>query len=161
MERKKEIAMGTSDVISLGSLIISTIALIWSATINRRLNKQQRVLNDAQLVKNEQEQQEARKACIKAELYRVGEFSKRIRITNDGSATARNVRYESSDIEREKSGIRIIDCDNKIPYPLLHSGESFDLQIHVYVGSISNPIIKFIWDDDFAKENEREQVLDV
>jgi hypothetical protein len=44
---------------------------------------------------------------------------------------------------------------------LLSRGDSFEIGAWLYIGRKNPvPIIKFIWDDKYAENNEREQVLE-
>ena len=82
-----------------------------------------------------------------------------IRIWNDGESTAKNIRLESKDIGDEKA-IRLLCEDDKFPYPLLNKGDKFEFSIDVQSKPSSNIILKFIWDDEYKKNNEREQILE-
>ena len=96
---------------------------------------------------------------IRAKGYKSGN-AWAVRIWNDGEAVAKNIRFISDDVEKENSGINLYIDKRKIPYPLLNKGDSFEITATLISGRNPAPIIKFIWDDDFKKNNEREQVLE-
>jgi hypothetical protein len=81
-----------------------------------------------------------------------------VEIGNEGFATARNIRFISDDIENDENIILRIEKD-LFPYPLLNSGERFEINAGLCEGRNPVPIIKFIWDDEYKVQNEREQVL--
>jgi len=102
-----------------------------------------------------------KKALIRAKGYKTM-FGKswRVKIWNDGEATATNIRFISKDLEKLDCGI-YLNIDNDIfPYPILNKGDSFEIPASLCEGCNPAPIIKFIWDDEYRKNNEREQVLE-
>ncbi|MDR1881774.1 MAG: hypothetical protein LBR26_03210 [Prevotella sp.] len=132
--------MNISIFIALGSLIVASIALIRTLKIDRKISI------------------EHKKAIIRAKGYK----SDRIwivRIWNDGIAIARNIRFESDDIEKD-DGIQLRIEKGKIPYPLLNKGDSFEIYAALSDGRNPVPKIKFVWDDEYKKDNKREQVLE-
>lgn len=151
--------MEISNLISLGSLIIALSALAYSWLTDKKLRKQQIEINDIELSKRKEEQEDKTKAIIEANTYKSGN-TWRIKVYNKGKSTARNIQLISPDIERENSGIDLL-IENNISYPFLHPQTSFEIKMVLYMGRINNPKVKFIWDDDFKERNEREQILDI
>ena len=133
--------MESSVCISLGSLIVAAAALLRTFKKDRR-----DVIN-------------SKKAVIRAKGCKSG-ASWIVMIWNDGRATAKNIKMVSNDIEENYSEIDLMFPKDKFPYPLLNSGDGFEIRASLDGGRNPNPIIKFIWDDDFRKDNEREQVLE-
>jgi len=131
--------MENSIYISSGSLIVATVALFITVKKDRKKS-----ISD-------------KKALIRAKGYK-SVNSWIVWIWNDGEATAKNIRIESSDIEKD-NGIQLRIEKGKIPYPLFHTGGSFD--INAFSEETHKPvvIVKFIWDDDYTNNNEREIVL--
>jgi hypothetical protein len=101
-----------------------------------------------------------KKALIRAKGYEFGKATWRVRIWNDGEGTARNIRFIYEDIEEEDSGIYLLMEKGKFPYPLLNAGDSFEIGATLLSGRNPVPRIKFIWDDGYKKDNEREQILE-
>ena len=151
--------METSDIIASISLFFSAISGMYSLYIGRRLNKQQLQINEQTLSLNKRNEENERKALICANAFKTGTGGWRIRVFNNGEATARNIRMYSDDINADNSGIAI-RIQNK-SYPLLNKGEHFDLVMVLYEGHNPSPIVKFVWDDKFGNSREREQALNL
>jgi len=98
-----------------------------------------------------------RKAIIRAKGYEAGQFKWKVKVWNDGISTARNIKMSSLCID--KDGIEVLE-EGRFPYPILNAGDSFNM--HAVLGEFRNytPVIKLTWDDDYSKNNEREQVLE-
>lgn len=127
-------------VVSIGSLLIASIAL-WRT-----------------IRKDGAEAAHKRKALIRAKGYRSGDTCK-VKIWNDGIATARNIRFEAKDPE-DHSGVLLAMHDGINPYPLLNSGDSYEILAALAFSHNPVPIIKFTWSDDFGNDRAREQVLE-
>ena len=84
-----------------------------------------------------------------------------MKVYNKGKSSAKNIRFISDDIEKENSGIDIYTPNGTFPYPLLHPQTSFELTVVLYIGHNPVPKIKFIWDDDYGENQEREQILNI
>lgn len=156
--------MGTSDWISLGSLIVAFSALLYSWVTDRKLRKQQLEINRQQLLKSKEEDDEKKKAIIEANIYETynGKIKHwKMKVYNKGKATAYNIHFSSPDIENNKSGIMLLISDSLIPYPKLHPQTSFEIPLVLVSQRINNPEITFIWDDDFGKDNKRDQILNI
>ena len=124
-----------SVLIALGSLVVACLAYLRTKKVDR-----ENTINN-------------KKALIRAIVYKSGNLSK-MRVWNDGNATAKNIRINLRD-----NCLYIRTLKNLFPYPLLNKGDNFE--VCVEIGDIKSiPILKFIWDDDFKRDNEREQVLD-
>ncbi len=73
---------------------------------------------------------------------------------NSAKSKALNVRLEF--ISDTKG---IYANNNPFPYKLLNPQDSTEIIFHLTVGHPETIEIKFIWDDDFQKDNEFTQVL--
>lgn len=151
--------MGTSDYIALCSLVVSIGALFYSWITDKRLKKQQMQINEQQLAKNAEEDNEKKQAIIEANVYKSDKIWK-VKIYNKGKACARNIRFFSDDIENDNC-IQLLVSKEQFPYLILYPQNSFELNLMLCVGHKKTPKIKFIWDDDFGKDREREQVLNL
>jgi hypothetical protein len=128
-----------NDIITIGSFLIAVAALFRTFKKDRK-----------EEVKN-------KKALICAKGYKAGN-TWTIEIWNDGLSTARNIRFVSNDIENDERTILLFE-EGTFPYPLLNSGERIEIHAALCEGRNPVPIIKFIWDDEYKTQNEREQVL--
>lgn len=151
--------MGTSDIIASVSLLFSVVSGIYSLYIGRRLNKQQIQINKQTLSLHKKNEENEKKALICANAFKTGSGGWRIRVFNNGEATARNIKMYSDEIDADNSGI-IIRVQNE-SYPLLNKSEHFDLVMVLYEGHNPSPLVKFIWDDEFGNNREREQMLNL
>ena len=132
--------MYISIYISIGSFIIAMIALYIS------------------IKKYRNEIIEKQKALIRAKSYESGNIWI-IKIWNDGFGTAKKIRFVSKDMERDHNILLRVE-QGKIPYPILNKGDSFEMYATLFDNHSLVPIIKFIWDDEYGKNSEREQVLE-
>jgi len=132
--------ISVSMVVSVGSLLIALIAL-WRT-----------------IRKDSVEAAHKKKALIRAKGYRTGD-GWRVKVWNDGIATARNIRFIAERPEVE-SGVLLFMHDGINPYPILNGGDSYETLAALAEGHDPVPIIKFVWDDDFSDDREREQVLE-
>src|SRR5690606_2878301 len=64
---------------------------------DRILKRQEKKLNEYQLQKIEQEQEDNKKAVLRAELQNAGSNKRNLQIANVGLSTAKNVRLRLSD----------------------------------------------------------------
>jgi len=132
--------MNITVYISLFSLLVAGIALIRTFIIDGK-----KIIN-------------SRKALIRARVYQQDK-SWTVKIWNEGQSAAKNIRIESEDIEKDEC-IHLSIEKGQFPYPLLNQDDCFELRATLTIGN-RNPVprIKFIWDDEYKKDNEREQVL--
>ena len=152
--------MNVSDWIALLSFAVSSFALGWSAITGKKLKKQEIKLNEFQLEKIKEESISKKRALICAVVESLNSRYKVI-VSNQGSATATNIRFESSAIDDDDSGLIFLIDDERFPYPMLNQGECFTLYVTpTEERTVSNPMITFIWDDEYQKDNKRKQALD-
>ena len=146
--------MNTSDKIALASFLFMILSSLWAIVATWKSNKYKKHIQKYELREYEEKELLKRKALIKANVY-IG----KIHVFNIGLGTARNIRFFTVD-DWESEGI--MPCiDKKQSYPLLHNGESFnfDVVIAERISRKSIMIARFVWDDDFANNNERDIVL--
>lgn len=141
------------------SLVISLIALAASLVTyflhDRRLKKQEHLINDYQLKKISQEHDENNKALVKANVIKHPKGKREIKIFNAGKSVARNVDFQ---IVSELKGISI-DNRELFPYELINPQESTGFLIFLYEGPLSVIKVRTSWDDAYQMGNTYEQVL--
>lgn len=150
--------MKVSDIIASFAGAISIVSLFWTWSTRRKLDKQQLQINEQQLAKSKEENEVKKKANVQAKAYKKAKMWA-ISIRNTGQATAKNLRLSSPNIENETSGIVLLPEKGLLPYPILHPNEEFEISVLLHSGHIPTPQITLIWDDDFAKDNKKEQIL--
>ncbi|MDD6211269.1 MAG: hypothetical protein PUB21_11770 [Bacteroidales bacterium] len=142
----------------LASLIVACIALLFGIFTfifhDNKLKKQERKLNDYQLKKNEIEELEIKKAQIRGNIVKVGKGPRTLKVYNKGRSKALNVRFELI-----SNADRLDIFKNPFPYELLNPQDSTEVIFRLIVGFPKTIKVKFIWDDDFQKNNEFTQVL--
>lgn len=144
-----------SDIISLIALL-GTVITYWMHS--RKLNTQQRQINDFQIKRSLEEEEDKKKAFVRANTFKSPQ-GWRLRVYNKGEATARNIRLIFNDNGLSKSGIEL--RINIKSYPLLNKDDKFDIVMILAEGHNPAPIIKLIWDDCFGKDREYEQSLNL
>ena len=143
--------------LSIGSLSVAIFSIIYTCVSEKKLRKQQIKINNQILSQNQEGEINKKKALICADTYKSGQ-GWRMKIYNKGEATARNIRFYSEDIEKDT---RIIVRVNLDSIPLLNKNEHFDVVLQLCSGHHPAPIVKFIWDDEFGNDQEREQTLNL
>ncbi|MEG1553773.1 MAG: hypothetical protein RR363_01985 [Rikenellaceae bacterium] len=145
------------DIGNIISSVLSLIAIVLTIVMyfkhDKRLKKQEERLNAYQLRKIDKEESENKKAQIKGNIEKIRSGSRTLRIRNNGKSDARNIRIEYLG---DMNGI--IPRDNHFPYELLTPQDNTEIHLFLCEGA-TKLSIKYIWDDDFQKDNEFAQVL--
>lgn len=145
------------------TFIISALALIASLYTyiahDRALKKQEQKINQYQLRQLEQSFEDNKKAIIKGEIKKGFQEDVRIlRISNHGRSNARNIRIEGVDLRNF-----LYDYSTMFPVETMSPNSNIDLAIYLHSDPMSDTesVIRFIWDDDYAENNELEQHLSI
>ncbi|WP_316752944.1 hypothetical protein [Pedobacter gandavensis] len=142
------------------SLCISILALIASVLTyilhDRRLKRQEHFINEHQIKKISEEQDENAKALIKANVVKHPKGKREIKIFNAGKAIANNIKVE---ILSELSGMHTDDLDELFPYEFLNPQEGTQFFIFLYEGPTKILKIKMSWDDSYRLGRNHEQIL--
>lgn len=143
------------------STIISIVSLCGTAFVfaffQCKMNRQQIKINKDTIEQNAKEREDKLKAEICA--YRERE-SQAIVFMNKGKGIATNIRIQFNNLSQE-NGFLVIPDKKKNPYPLLNNGDIFKLHLQQCSQIKETPIITLIWDDDFAKNREKRQAIDL
>ena len=161
MSWESNVTMGLSALAAFGSLYTYLVH-------NRKLNKQQKqineqvaLLNNYQLEKNKEEENNKKKALIEANVvpYFNGRHkSWKIKIYNKGVSKASNISLISDDLQNDAM-ITLLRIDELLPYPSLVPQQSFEIYVRLCSGYKSIYRIKLVWDDDFGEKQYQEQDL--
>lgn len=150
--------------ITIASLLFSVFAFVWATIASKKTRDNEKRLQEFELNAYKALHEEKKKALIDAKVYEL-EHWWNINVYNRGLATARNIRFSSNEIAFKiedfgnSGGIMILKDNDQIPYPFLHNGGSFDVRTILAEGHKSIATVRFIWDDDFSNNNERDIVL--
>lgn len=95
---------------------------------------------------------ETKKADLRADFLKYGSNKYRLKVSNRGPASARNVRIEFPD-----GNDCIIDSElkDKFPFELLERHQAVELIAAVCMETKSKHKVKLVWDDDFQSNNEK------
>lgn len=139
-------------------LIISCLALGVSVFTyfkhDKKIKAQEQIINDYQINKIAKENEESKKASIRGNIIKGDRGKRTLKVYNSGKAAARNIRVEGLDIES-----LAVMRNGLFPYELMNPQDYTELIICIVKGSPSTIKLKYIWDDDFGRNNEFEQVL--
>jgi len=139
------------------SLILSILAILGSIFTylihDRKIKAQEKILNDYQIAKINEEKILKQKAIISASLLPKIKHYKTLRIYNKGQATAKNIRL-------------ILDIDypylfssNPLPYEFLNPGENIDLRIPITKETPNEISFRILWDDNYEIDNSHPQII--
>lgn len=150
------------EVESIINLSISSLAaagaLYTYIAHTRRLNSQQKEINEYQIKLLKEEEEGKKKALIQCHVIQktndLGPFNK-IQVINEGKATAYNVMLE---VDEQK--LILFIGDGILPLSELHPGKSFEIAYHKNSNEY-NYCINLIWDDEFKKGENAKQVLNL
>lgn len=144
--------MNWSLIISIGALCLSGITYILH---DRRIKKQESLINMYQLEKIHTEKVDKKKAAIKANVIKEDQGRRLIKVFNAGKSVARDIYYE---ILSENQDFMILNEDI-FPFALLNPQENTELIMMTTTGSPDKIKMRFIWEDDSNLTNTYEQIL--
>jgi len=141
------------------SLLISVIALLFSVITyilhDRRIKKQEGLINKYQLEKIDAERIEQNKALIRANFVRGTSGKNKVMVYNAGKSAARNINFE---ILSEDQNFMVLNKD-RFPFDLLNPQESTALSLTTFEESPDTIRVRLTWDDRHDKKNVHEQIL--
>lgn len=142
------------------SIIISTLALFFSVFTyvvhDRKLKKQEKLLNEYQLRALAQGEEENKKAVIRAKAIKVKGGLRTLYICNTGKAKARNV-IVAMDMDNQVFATR-----PKLPvtYSELLPDAPREIILHLTEGD-DVLTLNYTWEDDFKMDNKDTQTIDL
>ena len=144
---------------AVASLIISCLSLLLGGfsfwLYDRKIKKQDAIINEYRIKQFETKQEEEKKAVIRANIIKEEKGKRTMKIYNSGKAVAYNIRIKFQSDMNE-----IVYDDKLFPYEKLMPQDCTSLSLLRICTGASNKInVKFIWDDDFQKDNYNTQVL--
>ncbi|WP_298827985.1 hypothetical protein [uncultured Capnocytophaga sp.] len=134
-------------IVDILTFFLSLGVAIWSYFINKKLNKQQEIINKYQI-------DSYSKANLVLKVENTEGGHRKIIMTNIGNSPAKNVRIDWNGLGED--GKIVINEQRKLPYAILGSGESLFVTIVLYGTDKRNPIIFLLWEDDYSKNNRKE-----
>lgn len=138
------------------SLVISILTLTFSIfvyfTHDKKLNAQQKRLNELALQKAAQEDEASKKAIIFLAHERVGKSDKLI-ITNKGQATAYNVHL-TSHVEEDP----VMTLNIPPHWDSLKPGQEVRRPIVLFIGSVTQVTYDITWQDELGEHKDQQMV---
>ncbi len=145
-------------IIEISALLIAFLSLIGSLytyyRFNKKLKKQEILINDFQIDKNKKENEELNKAEIEANSNYNGKGNNTIYIYNKGKSEARNVNV----IIPDEEDIFVINKDKLFPTNILpRNSVKFIIEASMNAPDKIDIILK--WEDNFKKDNNKSQPI--
>jgi len=149
------ITIDAGDIIAGLALLLSAYATWKTFQFNERqksLIESQEKLNILLLEKERNESLVEKKANLGASFIKLGNSKYKLKIWNQGKATAHHVRIEFPE------GNNIIapwDIDRKFPLETLETYQSVELNTFMTMGTRSKLAVKLMWSDEHNQRNEK------
>lgn len=142
------------------SIILAAMALAFSCYTffvhDRRLKKQEKVLNEYQLRSLAQSEEESKKAVIRAKAVKYKGGNRTLYIYNEGKAKARNIKVEMPNSDQVSSSIPNFPLN----YEELLPGASREVTLLLSEGD-DVLTLTYEWEDDFSNDNTEKQTIDL
>lgn len=143
--------MGISEWISLilsGLALLGTVITYFSH--DRKLKKQEELLNKISLLEAQEREENRKKARINGALLYHGKGNNELVITNSGEAEARNVKIHV--LDNSDDGCSWLNESMTIRQ--LTPGNSYKFRFFTVEGASDEMHLQYKWEDDFSIENE-------
>lgn len=152
--------MNSNKQMDMSSIIVAVLALAFSCYTffahDRRLKKQDKLLNEYQLRLMARSEEESKKAVIRAKSVKYTNGRRTLFIYNTGTSKARNLKVDMLDNDQ------VIASRPDLPqtYEELLPNASREILLLLTDGDDEITLI-YEWDDDFRKENKESQTIDL
>lgn len=142
----------------IAGLILSIIAILFSWRVyyihDRKIKKQERLLNEYQLNKIEKEKEESLRAIIEANVVKAGKGDKIIKVYNKGKSIARDVEVFLPEVHE------IQVAENPCPIDIIPQS-GIEISLFLLGGYPKKIEITCKWKDNFKDDNEVKQMLQI
>jgi len=139
------------------SFILSVLAILGTVYTyfkhDRKIKAQEKLINNYQLGKIEEEKIQKKQAIVRATLMSGNKGHRTLRIYNKGKATAYNVRLI---FNNEPD---YLYATNPFPFPMLNENENVDLNIQLHKGLPDDISFEILWNDEFKVDNSHTQTV--
>lgn len=142
------------------TIILSVLALLFSGFTylahDRKLKKQEKLLNDYQLRFLAQSEEENKKAVIRAKAVKYNGGNRTLYIYNTGKAKAFNVIVDMPNPSQ------VFSSNTKFPLKYAELLPDAPREVILYLCEGDNELtLNYTWDDDYQKENKESQTIDL
>ena len=141
----------------MASIIISILALIGTVYTyfvhDRKIKRQESIINEYQLAKFKEEEEESKKAQICGNIVKYDSGKHVLKFYNRGKAMATNINIQGLDIQA-------IDIyDNILPCELLNPQDYAEITFRIIMNAPSTIKLTYTWDDAYQTGNSSTQIL--
>lgn len=141
----------------LASIIISILALLGSLATyiihDRKIKKQEKMINDYQLAKFKEDEEDKKKALVCGNIIKKVRGQRVLKIYNKGKATATNINIQGLDIQE------IEVYDKILPYELMNPQDCADIRFLIIMDAPPTLKLTYTWDDEYKTGNTYTQIL--
>jgi len=142
------------------SIILAVIAFVFSFVTylvhDRRLKKQELLLNAYQLRSLSQEEEKSKRAVIRAKAVKVVSGQRKLYIGNVGNAVARNLRVDMLD------NAQVIATRPNMPMTYAEVLPNATREITLMLTSGNDELtLSYEWEDEYSRENKESQTIDL
>lgn len=139
-------------VISAAAAAITVPISFYAILRQRKFERTQQLLNERLIEQSDREEIESAKANLRATSIGLGSSKHKIRISNVGPATAKNVRLVVPD---ENTVLIKSDFEAKFPLDVMERHEAVDLIATVSMGTAPKQPIELVWDDGHGENRSK------
>jgi len=140
----------------MAGLFISIIALLCTLFTyfkhDRKIKKQDVLINEYLIEKIEKEKTEEKKAIIEVTVIKHEESKRQIKIYNRGKSVAKNVIVTFSDIGKFREKVNPCPIDIK-------PKNSIIISLLIFISTPDKIVINYKWSDDFCDKNIEKQTI--
>ena len=149
--------METFNNIDCWALFLSVLAIVGSIftyfSHDRKIKKQEARINEYQLTKLKEEEEENKKALISGNIIKKESGQRILKIYNKGKAIATNINVQGLEI-------REIDVYDKIlPYELMNPQDYSEIRFRIIMNAPPTLKLTYTWDDEYKTGNTYTQIL--
>lgn len=142
------------------SIILAVIAFVFSFVTylvhDRRLKKQELLLNAYQLRSLSQEEEKSKRAVIRAKAVKLVSGQRKLYIGNVGNAVARNLRVDMLD------NAQVIATRPNMPLTYAEVLPNATREITLMLTSGNDELtLSYEWEDEYSRENKESQTIDL
>ncbi len=144
-----------SEIMASAALVISAYATWKTIRFNKRQEafiESQEKLNTQLLKRQTSESEDAQKANLSARFISSGPNKYKLKIYNQGKASARNIQIEFPD---DDSIFLKSEINEKFPHERMDTYDSIELIAPRSMGNKSKYAIELTWEDDFSNNNRK------
>lgn len=146
----------------IAGFIIAVLSLVLSGYLyfrfDRKLKKQETLLNDFQLKAFEEEERLSKTADVSLNLYNISDnhVVYKIKVFNRGKADATNINVVITPQDNQFEDATQIYNSKDLPYTCLHPQDSFELQVRCYNPSVREFVVT--WEDEIGKHEKKQNI---